>query len=56
MLGYMLLIAAANSSCLFGENLKKEHISLSVPIMFLIIGISQECTIARSRQCALQSI
>ena len=56
VLGHMLLITAANSSCLFGENLKKEHISLSVPIMFLIIGISQECTIARFRQCALQCV
>ena len=56
MLGHMLLITAANSSCLFGENLKKENISLSVPIMFLINGISQECTIARFRQCALQCV
>ena len=56
VLGHMLLITAANSSCLFGENLNQEHISLSVPIMFLIIRISQECTIARFRQCALQCV
>ena len=51
-----VLITAIDSSCLFGEDLKKEHISLTVPIMFLIIGMSQECTMARFRQCALQYV